>query len=162
MSRTHLTRPSKRPLSAALERRRYVIMDKILFLILMFPFLLYADEKKGFSCEPIEGEVSFRIKGYFFENAQGDNLGMAHSYAVFGEYEAIEFCRVPWYEKFPLSGSTSAKMLLHWREYMPGCVQRFHIPTVSAQGYMWVEKSEDARIKSKRIKANCKILANVK
>ena len=110
-----------------------------------------------FSCEPIDGETSFRIKGYFLETAQGENIGMAHSYAVVGEYETIEGCRVPWYEKFPLSGSTSIKFMLHWREYMSGCMQRFQIPQLSAPGYMWVAKKDDPHVKSKPIKAHCHV-----
>ncbi|WP_444942283.1 hypothetical protein ACJJI3_09615 [Microbulbifer sp. ZKSA004] len=110
-----------------------------------------------FSCEPIEGETSFRVKGYFYETAQGDNIGMAHSYAIFGEFEAIEGCRAPWYEKFPLSGSTSVKFMLHWREYMPDCMQRFMIPQVSTTGHMWVSRKGEMNTKSRTIRANCHV-----
>ena len=87
---------------------------------------------------------------------------MAHSYAIFGEYDPLQECRVPWFEKFPLNGSTSVKFMLHWREYMPGCVQRFQVPTVSAPGYMWVAKKEDSQVKSKVISANCKVVKGAK
>ncbi len=135
-------------------------MRYLTLLMFMVSFSVLADEKINFSCEPIEGEISFRLKGYFLENAQGENIGMVHSYAIFGEYETFEGCRVPWYEKFPLNGSTSVKFMLHWREYMTGCMQRFQIPRISAPGYMWVAKKEDSLVKSKVIRANCKVVKN--
>jgi hypothetical protein len=131
-------------------------------LLILLSYESLAEDKYEFTCEPIEGETSFRVNGYFFENKQGDNIGIAHSYAVFGEYEPLEGCRVPWYEKFALSGTTSVKFMLHWCEYMPGCVQRFQIPTVSAPGMMWVAKKEDSLVKSKVIRANCKVSKRAK
>lgn len=132
-------------------------MKKLILITLLTPLIAWSEQKVEFSCEPIDGEASFRVKGYFLENAQGKNIGIAHSYAVFGKYESIDGCRVPWYEKFPLSGSTSVKYMLHWREYMPGCMQRLQIPQVSAPGYMWVAKKDDSHVKSKPIKTQCHV-----
>ncbi|WHI52750.1 hypothetical protein P3339_08305 [Microbulbifer sp. MLAF003] len=132
-------------------------MRLLIFLLLIWSSSSVAGARVEFECTPIEGETSFRVKGYFHETAQGENIGMAHSYAILGEYETIKGCRAPWYEKFPISGSTSVKFMLHWHEYMPGCMQRFMIPQISTTGHMWVSRKGEPNLKSKMIRANCDI-----
>ena len=132
-------------------------MKKLILLAILFPLISNAEQNVVFDCQPIEGQPSFRVKGKFNETGQGERIGWAHSYLAFGNPESIEGCRVPWFEKFPLNGSTSVKFLLHWREYMPGCMQRFQIPQKSGAGFMWVEKKENSLIKSKAVRAHCEV-----
>ncbi len=125
-----------------------------LFLLLM-PTLLIADMKQEFSCTPINGESSFRIKGHFKKDLNKPHLGFAHSFSLIGKFESLPGCRDPWYEKFPLKGTISAKMMLHSHEYTDACMLRLHIPTVSTKGYLWVYKPEDIYKRSTVISANC-------
>ncbi|MBY6189330.1 hypothetical protein KUV95_16595 [Microbulbifer agarilyticus] len=135
-------------------------MKKIILIAILFPLISHAEQDVVFECQPIEGQVSFRVKGNFNETGQGERIGHAHSYLAFGNPESIEGCRVPWFEKFPLNGSTSVKFLLHGHEYMPGCIQRLQIPQNSGVGFMWVELKENSLIKSKAVKAHCEVTRN--
>lgn len=136
-------------------------MKNLILLAILFPLISNADKNVAFDCQPIEGQSSFRIKGKFDKIGQGERIGWAHSYRAFGDPESIEGCRVPWFEKFPLSGSASIKFLLHWHEYMPGCMQRFQIPQKSGVGFMWVEEKENPLKKSKAVRAYCEVTKDV-
>ena len=88
-------------------------MKKLILLAILFPLTRNAEQNVVSDCKPIEGQPSFRVEGKFDETGQGESIGWAHSYLPFGNPESIEGCRVPWFEKCPLNGSTFVKFLLH-------------------------------------------------
>ncbi len=133
----------------------YKVITIVLLFLLAAPVI--GEDIYSIDCSQIDNEASFSIKGNMKHSSNANFLGIAHSFRVNEEFSSSEKCRIPWYEKFPLSGNFDVKFHYHEHEYMEGCVLRFVFSEGAFESRMWVYQKDNPYKKGIVAKANCNV-----
>jgi hypothetical protein len=93
-------------------------------------------------CQPKSEIASFSFKGIFGTELSKPHYGHVSNFSVSSKFKNSTDCPVPKIKQFDLQWTDSVKFLMHDFEYSDGCELHIVLPSVAAEGYVWLEKTK--------------------